>query len=182
MVICYIAQSLDGFIATPDGGLDWLPQPQVSVNGAPVEDYGYQAFLDSVDGILMGRKTFDQVLTFGPWPYAGKQVRVFTHKAPSKPALPENAEWAGPDPLETLQELYGKGCKRLWLVGGAELIGAFRRELLVDEYIITTVPVVLGAGIPLFLDVERREVLCCTSAKKYSDGLVQTKYQSAKVR
>ena len=174
MVICYIAQSLDGFIATPDGGLDWLPAPN------PAQDYGYQVFLDSVDAILLGRTTYEQVLGFGPWPYSRKTTRIFSHRQTgASPALPPGASWTSQKPDSVLQRLYAEGCKRLWLVGGSQLIASFRKEHLIDEYIITTIPVILGDGVPLFLDTGAREVLCCTGMKKFPDGIVQGTYQQA---
>lgn len=171
MIVCYIAQSLDGFIADEAGGLDWLPTPK------PGNDYEYHSFLMSVDGIMMGRKTFEQLLTMGPWPYGDKPTRVFTHKVstPVDTSL-TNVSWVTQSPKDVANDLYAQGCKRLWLVGGSELIADFRDESLIDEYIITTIPVLIGAGVPLFLDCGKREFLCCTRSKRFPDGVVQSSF------
>jgi dihydrofolate reductase len=172
MVVCYVAQSLDGFIADEDGGLDWLPTPK------PGNDYEYHSFYQSVDAVLLGRKTYEQSLTFDVWPHADKPVRVFTHKLSTNvDKLPPNVSWVTQRPKDVVSDLYSKDCKRLWLVGGSELIASFRQDNLIDEYIITTIPVLLGNGIPLFQEtLGKREFLCCTRSKRFADGVVQSSF------
>jgi dihydrofolate reductase len=173
MVICYIAQSLDGFIATADGGLDWLPTPDPQG-----EDYGYQGFLDSVDGLLLGRRTFEQVMTMGPWPYADKVSRVFTHNLPTiVDNIPNNVSLITQSPYEVIHGLYAQGLKRLWLIGGSKLITSFREAMLIDQYIITTIPVRLGQGIPLFQPSSRREFFCCKASQTYANKITQSHFE-----
>jgi dihydrofolate reductase len=135
----FIATSLDGFIARPDGGLDWL---------APFhgEDHGYGPFFAGVDALVIGRGTYDTVLGFPEWPYGGKRVIVCT----SRPADPRHGEelWSGP-PRALAERLNRQGVRRVYLDGGA-LIRAFLHDGLVDELTIDVVPLVLGAGRPLF--------------------------------
>lgn len=172
MVVCYIAQSLDGYIATPDGGLDWLPQPD-----SEGEDFGYAAFYRSIDGILMGRKTFDVVTGFGLWPYPDKPSWVFTHKvSTSVNKTPNSVNMITQSPKTLVSSLENQGFKRLWLVGGSELISAFRQERLIDEYIITTIPTILGHGIPLFIESDYREYLCCTDSRRFENGISQATF------
>ena len=141
-LVYYVASSLDGYIADADGGVGWLPQPEGD------EDFGYGEFYAGVDALLMGRRTYDQVRGFGDWPYAGKPVRVWTrrelHDAPAMVRATAGA------PADVVRELYAEGFGRVWLVGGAELAEALRREGLVDEWIVTVVGRTLGDGVPLF--------------------------------
>jgi dihydrofolate reductase len=142
-IIYYVAASLDGYIATPDGGVAWLAPFE-----AAGEDYGYAAFYASVDALLLGSRTYEQVCTFDPWPYPGKPCRVFSRR-PLAPARPEVTVTAR-SPRQVAAELEACGIRRAWLVGGGQLAAAFRAEALITEYIVAVIPVVLGAGIPLF--------------------------------
>lgn len=141
-VILYIAISLDGFIAREDGAVDWLDQFNNSGT-----DYGYADFYSSVDVILIGRKTYEQVLGFGEWPYPGKTCLVF-----SRMGVPEDANIAveSGSPAACVERLRSTPGRDIWLVGGGALIEAFEREDLVDSYVISIMPVMLGTGIRLF--------------------------------
>lgn len=172
MVICYIAQSLDGFIATKDHSLDWLPQSDPSG-----EDYGFKDFYSSIDGILLGRNTFEVLQRFGSWPHSDKPAQVFTHKLSTpvdKP--PENVSFVTQNPQTVVSSLENQGLKRLWLVGGSQLIADFRKARLVDQYIITTIPVILGEGIPLFMESDYREFLCCVDSHRFDSGICQSTF------
>lgn len=140
--VYYVAASLDGFIADADGGVGWLPEPD------PDEDFGYAEFLSSVDALLMGRRTYEQVRGFGDWPYPDHPVRVWTRR-PLEDAPPGVRPVAG-SPAGVAAGLADEGFGRVWLVGGAELAEALRREGLIDEWIVTLVGRTLGDGIPLF--------------------------------
>ncbi|MFO0876528.1 MAG: dihydrofolate reductase family protein [Gemmataceae bacterium] len=161
--VYYVASSVDGYIAAPDGGVDWLAPFQ-----SPAEDYGYAAFLATVGGLIMGRRTYDQVLGFGPWPYPGKPCRVVTSR-PLPDAPPDVLPAAGP--TEAAAALSG----RIWLVGGSQLFEAYRAAGLIEEYIVTVVPVLLGAGVPLFRPGPggRLRLLACHS---FPGGVVQLRY------
>ena len=141
----FIATSLDGYIATEDGGLDWLennPNPDGS-------DFGYNAFMDSVDALVMGSKTFEKVLSFESWPY-GKPVFVLSSTLKSLPeTLSGKASIVCEGIPEITSKLHEKGYFNLYIDGG-KTIQSFLKENLIDEMIITTVSVLLGSGISLF--------------------------------
>ena len=148
--IVYIATSLDGFIARKDGSIDWLmdiPNPEQS-------DYGFGSFLERIDGIVMGRKTFETVLGFDPWPYT-KPVFVFSRSLQKiPPQLRGKAEVVSGTPQTILDALHSRGLKDLYIDGG-KTIQSFLEQDLIDEMIITRIPLILGSGIPLFTDLER---------------------------
>jgi dihydrofolate reductase len=168
-VIYYVASSLDGFIARSDGSTDWLSC--VEVEG---EDYGYAEFFDSVDGLLMGRATFDQIQGFGAWPYGSKPCWTWTHRAmgPNPPSAVATAQ----SPTEIVDEASKQGLSRLWLVGGGSLAGAFEAERLISAYIISIIPVMLGDGIPIIAGHRLSERLELKASRSYESGLVQLTY------
>ena len=143
----YIATSIDGFIARIDGTIDWLmnlPNPDNS-------DYGFSVFLSKMDGILMGRKTFETVLKFAEWPY-DKTVPLFVlsnslQELPHN--LPAKVEIVKGELKGIIESLKNKGIRNLYIDGG-KTIQSFLKEDLIDEMIITRIPILLGSGIPLF--------------------------------
>ncbi|MCA9939511.1 MAG: dihydrofolate reductase [Anaerolineales bacterium] len=174
----YIATSLDGFIARENGALDWLPGSDGAAGaGDEQEDYGYQAFMDSVDVIVIGRKTYEIVLTFGPWAY-GRQRVVVMSRTLTKLAegLPETVSLHAGSALELWTELEAAGARHLYVDGGKTIQG-FLAGGLIDELIITRVPVLIGTGIPLFgpLNADIRWQHVETIA--YKSGLVQSRYR-----
>ncbi len=164
----FIAISLDGFIAREDGGIDWLFSDG---------DYGYAAFYAQIDALVMGRKTFDQVLSFGEWPYADKPCFVCTRR--DLPNVPEPVVAVAGDAEQIVATILVHGCRQIWLVGGGEVVAAFRAQRLIDEYILTVHPVLLGAGIPLFTPLPLEEPLQLLNTKTYPSGLVQLHYTLA---
>jgi dihydrofolate reductase len=156
----FIAISLDGYIARPDGSLDWLMHAQASVPAG--QDFGYERFMAGIDALVLGRKTFETVLGFEPWPYAGRPVYVMSRSAQlSIPqALQGEVQHTGLQPLALLQQLHAEGVLRVYLDGG-ELIQAFLQQDLVDSLTLTTVPLMLGQGRRLFgpLPADRRWTL-----------------------
>lgn len=144
-----IAASIDGYIATQDGGIDWLPDISDSQ-----DDYGFEEFLEKIDAIIMGRKTYEKVLSFGIWPYT-KKVFVLTT---SLREVPENlvgkVEYISGDIEEIVGELNNKGFKNLYIDGG-QTIQSFLKKNMIDELIITRIPIILGKGIPLFGSLEK---------------------------
>jgi len=169
-VIYYVAVSLDGYIATPDGGVDWLSAFQT-----PEEDYGYAAFFDSIDALLFGSRTYEQALGFGEWPYGDKPCRVFSKRPLSvvKPAVHLTAK----EPPAVLRELAAQGLKRFWLVGGGQLAASFRQYGLITEYILSVIPVLLGDGLPLFSAPGPETTLILIDTTTYPNGLVQLHYR-----
>ena len=157
-IVYYVAASLDGFIATPDGGIDWL-QPFENTG----EDYGYAEFYASIEAVLLGRKTYEQCLQFPEWPYAGKPYWVLSKAS-------------GNTPAKVLSEMRSRGLRRAWLVGGGKLAASFRAEGIITEHIVSVIPVLLGAGIPLFDGPGPREALRLASTKSFANGIVQLRY------
>lgn len=159
----FIATSLDGFIAARDGSVDWLFTDA---------DYGYADFFSSIDTVLMGRSTYEQILSLGPFPYEGKTCYVFTRKARGKA---EPVTFVSGDIAEFTRGLKDGPGQDIWLVGGAEIIGALRE--LIDDYIISVHPIILGSGIPLFRGEGQRRVLELIDVSSWPSGLVQLNYK-----
>ncbi|MHC6224001.1 dihydrofolate reductase family protein [Pseudomonas sp. X10] len=170
----FIATSLDGFIAREDGSLDWLMGATSSS-----DDHGYDAFMASVDTLVMGRHTFEKVLTFGEWPYTQKRVVVLSRTLQAT-AIPQGLGGpveVHPGPLEDLLEhLQATGAKSLYLDGG-KLIQGFLSEGRVDELTITYIPVLLGSGIPLFGALARDVPLQHVRTTTFENGFVQSTYR-----
>ena len=154
-IIVYIATSLDGYIAREDGSIDWLPESAES---------GYDTFYKSVDTVIMGKTTYDQVLTFGEYPYKDKKSFVFTTNNQTKD---ENAEFVSDVDKFVKDGFPGVG-KNIWLVGGAQIIASFLKQKVVDEIIVTIVPIILGKGIPLFKNIESETKLELIKTEKYT--------------
>lgn len=176
-VIVYIATSQDGYIADEKGSVDWLPQTEEQTGG---EDYGYHAFYDSIDAIAIGRKTYDQILGFGDWPYPGKISYIFSHfpKQTQRQDITFVSE-SIPDFMKALGE---KKVKNLWMVGGSELIEAFYDQGFVDEFIVTVFPKVLKAGIPFktLQNALKADELIREKSIDYGSGVYQEHYKLKK--
>ncbi len=169
-ILLYIATSIDGYIATKDGGVDWLS----AIDGSD-SDYGYYAFYDSIDALIMGSKTYQQILDFGEWPYPGKPSYVFTRQALESDR--DDVIFVSEDPLDVMRSLEAQGIKKVWMVGGAEIIASFIKLGLIDEYIISIVPIVLGDGIPLFKAPLPEMNFEVVESTLYSSGLLQVHYK-----
>lgn len=163
----FIAASVDGYIARPDGGIHWLTPFQT-----PGEDYGYAAFFASVDALVIGRATYELVLGFGDWPYRGKRCVVLTHR----PAAPRHGEEPTAEAPGALVERLGReGVRRVYVDGG-NVIQQFLAADLLDELTLSVIPIVLGDGIRLFgAGPERR--LALQASQAYPSGLVQLRYR-----
>lgn len=176
-MICsvFIATSLDGFIAREDGDLDWLDKANQSVPEG--EDCGFFAFMDAVDALVMGRKTFEKVLSFGSWPYGDKRVIVLSRSELAIP--PEIQQWvehSSESPKALCELLSGQGLKRLYVDGGQTIQG-FLGEGLISDITITIIPVILGKGIALFGDLEKDVALKHIDTKTYDFGFIQSVYK-----
>lgn len=173
--LVYIAQSLDGYIARPDGGLDWLEGHDVPEG----EDFGYHAFMARVDALVMGRNSFESVLSFDvPWPYGETHVYVLTSRPLQIPeALRATVSAEGGAPAEVAARLAAAGVRAAYLDGGAT-IQRFLRAGLVDELIVTTIPVLLGEGIPLFGALEADQPLELVGVTGHEGcGFVVSRYE-----
>ncbi|MGD1909976.1 MAG: dihydrofolate reductase family protein [Rivularia sp. (in: cyanobacteria)] len=167
----YIATSLDGFIATSDGGIDWLleiPNPEQS-------DYGYAEFMNGIDAMVMGRNTFEKVLTFGEWSIP-KPVFVLSNSLTevSGNAI-DKVEIVSGDIKELINQLNQRGYHNLYIDGG-RTIQSFLREDLIDEMIITLCPILLGSGFPLFNNLDQMLKFRHEKTEIYNDSLVKSHY------
>lgn len=177
-VSVFIATSLDGFIARKDGRIDWLDRANATV--PPGEDCGYKAFFDSIDTLVMGRKTFETALTFEPWPYGDKRVVVLsTQLKEIAPQLSKTVSVVSSSPTKILETLSREGARHIYLDGG-RTIQSFLAENLVDEITITTIPVLLGEGISLFGKVMNDISLTHVKTHAYVNGFVQSTYRVQK--
>lgn len=169
----YIATSLDGFIARENGDLDWLPQ-----DGS--EDYGYQGFYESIDTLVIGRGTFEKVLTFDAWPYDGKRVVVMSSGTPAIPdPIKPKVELTRLQPRELAAHLETTGSKAVYVDGG-KTIQSFLRAGLIDQLTLFTVPVLIGRGLPLFGDRDDDLQLALVASRSYASGMVERVYRPAR--
>lgn len=164
----FIASSLDGFIASTDGSLDWL-----EASGADGEDYGYQALMESVDALAMGRGTYDHIAHLDPLPFGGKPVFVFTH---NPPAAREGVSFWNSSPRVAHKHWGELGFERVYVDGGF-LISSFLREGLIDDLLLTKVPLLLGDGLPLFHPIPRQTELDLVKVEAFPSGMVNLRYE-----
>jgi dihydrofolate reductase len=169
-VSVFIGTSLDGFIARPNGDLDFLPEG----GGEP---HGYNEFIASIDAIVLGRKSFEKVLTFEPWPYGDKRVEVLSSRPVDLTAARGGVvEQMAGAPAEIVAQLAATGARHLYIDGGVTIQG-FLRAGLIQRLIITRVPVLIGDGIPLFGSLPQEIRLRHVATRSYSSGLVSSEYQ-----
>ena len=168
----YIAASLDGYIASENGGLDWL----MNIPNPGNSDFGFNDFMNSIDGIVMGRNTFEQVLSFGKWPYT-KNVFVLSNTLKEIPKeLSDKAEIINGDITEIILNLNRRGFKNLYIDGG-KTIQSFLQMDLIDEMIITRVPVLLGSGIPLFGSLDTSISFRVVKTEKLNEYLLKNYFK-----
>lgn len=169
--LVYIATSLDGFIARKDENLDWLnniPNPDNS-------DFGYSEFMKKVDAILIGRRTYDTILTFDVWPYT-KPAFVLTRTMKEEPEkFKGKAEFLNDTPANITALLKSRGYNNIYVDGGVTIQG-FLREGLIDEMTITRVPIILGSGFPLFGNDGIETNFKHVETIVFNDYLVRSKY------
>ena len=171
-VSVFVGTSVDGFIARPNDGLDFLPEG----GGEP---HGYDEFIASVDAIVMGRKTFEKVLTLGPWPYGDKRVVVLSSRPVDLAAAVGGVvEQMAGAPAEIVSQLAASGAHHLYVDGGITIQG-FLRAGLIQRLVITRVPVLIGEGVPLFGSLPHDVRLRHMATRHYPSGLVQTEYHVA---
>ncbi len=168
----YIAASLDGFIARENGSLDWLndlPNPDQL-------DYGYGTFISEIDTVLMGRKTYEEILGFGvEWPYSDCTSYVVSSSEELKISTPNTKQLMNID-LPALEGLKAQSRADVWLVGGGSLISTFLDLKAIDEIMLCVIPVILGSGIPLFPLNSKETALELKSTEAYSSGAVMLTY------
>ncbi len=170
-LIYYVAASLDGFIATPSGGVEWLSGFEQSG-----EDYGYREFYATIDTLVMGRNTYDEVRSYGAWPYAGKPAWVCTESVVADPTPDVRVTHLTPHAL--MRALEAGGAARCWLVGGGRLAAAFHANGLITEYVVSVIPVILGDGIPMLATNGEAQPLHLEESVAYPTGVVQLRYRT----
>ena len=173
----FIATSLDGFIARQNGDIDWL------VNAGDAndpEDYGYGAFIATVDCIVMGRNTFEKVLSFPEWPYAGKRVVVISRTLNTTPEHAAGKVELSAGPVEQLAaQLNSEGHGRIYIDGG-KTVQSFLRAGLVTDMTLTRIPILIGSGLPLFGELPGDIHLDHIETKTYRSGFVQSLHEVRK--
>jgi dihydrofolate reductase len=166
--ILYIATSIDGFIADEFGGIKWIDE-----FGKGEGDNGYAEFLKTIDIVIMGRKTYDQVLTFGNFPYGEMKCYIYSR---AQKTIKDNIEFTNESVDLLIPRLKQQIGKDIWLIGGADLIDSFLKFDLIDVFIITLIPVILGKGIPLFSSDHPRIALTVKNVRILGD-FVQYTYE-----
>ncbi len=173
----FIATSVDGFIAKKDGNIEWLnevPNPEGI-------DYGYSDFMKNIDAVVMGRNTYEKVLSFNQWPY-DKPVFVLSQTLKSNEIkFPSKVEVLDKDVKDVVWELSSRGYKTLYIDGGIT-IQSFLKEDLIDEMIITKIPILLGEGIPLFGHTGKEGAFELVESKSFVSGIVQNRYKRKSVK
>lgn len=168
-VVLFIAMSLDGYIAKEDGNLDWL-----SVVDNPPEDYGYGNFINSVDTVIMGRKTYDKVMSFGiGFPHKDKKCYVISRTQKGKD---ENVEFYGGNLAELIADIRKTKGSDIFIDGGAEIVNELMKKHLIDKFIISIIPIFIGSGVSLFQQGRPEMNVKLIKSIPFPSGLVQLWY------
>ena len=169
-VIVHIAASADGYIARSDGDLEWLTS-----RPAPKGFYGMNAFMKTIDTLVMGRKTYEAGLKLGAKFDSKERTIVFSRNPPPADA-PPGVEFVS-DPIRSfVDRLREQPGKNVWLMGGGDLIASCLDEKMIDEFVVSVVPVFIGDGIPLVARHPRHVPMTLKSVERFDDGLVQLHY------
>lgn len=170
----FVATSIDGYIARENGGIDWLSSGEGAGEG---EDYGYRKFIKSVDAMVMGCNTYQQALSFGSWPYGKKPIFVLSGRGVDIPErIAKTVSVMSGHPREIYRTLANRGFKHLYIDGGKTIQG-FLKEGLIQQLIITMVPILIGSGIPLFGSLPHDVKLHSVETRQFDDGLIQCRYE-----
>src|SRR5215831_15440583 len=171
-IIYYVACSVDGFIATEEGGVGWLTPFQKTG-----EDHGTAELQNSVDALLLGSKTYDFALKLGAWPSPNTPSWVFTHRKLKK--LHPSITLTSRTPRQVVELLKGRGVRRAWLMGGGKLATSFRDAGLISRYVFIVMPIILGRGIPVFGRGGPQRPPALESAKPFQSGIVKLLYRDS---
>ena len=172
-VILYIAMSLDGYIARENDDISWL-----SVVEKPGEDYGYSNFIRNIDTVIMGRKTYEKVISFGvEFPHKDKKCYVLSR---IKNGMDENIEYYSGNLEKLIASLKKKEGNNIFVDGGAEVANELIKIKMIDEFVISILPIFLGSGIKLFKDGRPEQRLKLIDSRRFSTGLVQVRYENLK--
>jgi len=169
-IIYYVAASLDGYIATTDGGVDWLSRFH-----ATGENHGAGELHALVDALLLGSHTYEFALKLGHWPASDKPSWVFTQR--DLQVLHPSITLTSQRPREIVELLAERGLRRAWLMGGGRLAASFHAERLLSRYVISVIPILLASGVPLFAPHSSQpDTLRLVTAKPFKSGIVQLTY------
>jgi len=170
-IVYYVASSLDGYIATADGGVDWLKPFQTMG-----EDRSASDLHASVDALLLGSHTYEFALQLGQWPAADKPSWVFTRRGLK--VLHPSITMTRQPPGEVIALLDSRGYKRAWLMGGGKLAASFHADRLISRYVISVMPILLGSGIPVLAPhASPPDLLRLVSSRPFKSGVVQLTYE-----
>ncbi len=169
----FLATSLDGFVARPDHRLDWLTKQHTET-----EDHGYDDFMSRADGLVMGRGSFHNALSFGDWPYRKPVVLMSRSMTPSDipEALRGKVRLMADSPAGVMRSLDDEGWKRAYIDGGA-LVQSFIADGLISEITMTVIPILIGRGVRPFGDIEHDIDLRLCESRTFPSGLVQSRYR-----
>jgi len=171
----YIATSVDGFIAKPDGDIDWLHNPKYAE--AKFNGLDYDEFMSTVDAIVMGRNSYEKVRTFGFWPYENVPVIVLTSQSIDIPEeLKGKIRVENLAPAQLVSILEKNGYKHLYIDGGKTIQG-FLKDGFINEITITRIPILLGSGISLFRSIGIEVPLKLIAVTSSDNGFVQVRYE-----
>jgi dihydrofolate reductase len=168
-IIVSIATSADGYIARKDGSFDWLDRPM------PEDHYGMDKFVESIDTILWGRKTWDQAVEMGNTAMSGVKANFVFSRQPKHSTTP-NLEFISQPVGEFSERLRSESGKDIWIMGGGQLIASFLDAGQIDEFIIHVIPVFIGEGIPLIHPAKRTIPVELIDSKRFPDGVVHLHY------
>lgn len=168
-VTYYVASSLDGYIAREDGDVSWLETLDISM-----EDTGYNEFYSTVDALVMGRKTYEMIVSFGAWPYGDKPVWICSSN--SITAIEGCNLKVGRKPKEVYSAAKEMNIKHLWLVGGGSLASSFLETNVLTNISLSLMPILLGSGIKLFGEVPSPVNINKVSEKIHASGMLQLEY------
>ncbi len=171
--VVYIATSIDGFIAREDGAVDWLddlPNPNRI-------DHGYAGFYSGIDVVVMGRKTYEEILGFDvPWPYADCKTFVITSQAAYKITTPKTETIHILDE-KTIRHIRSESKKDIWVVGGGQVVTSLVKLDAIDEMILSIIPIVLGSGISLFEGQPKETAFKLVTTETFETGVVSLTYR-----
>lgn len=171
----YIAASIDGYIAGRDGELDWLSDYPIT----PELNYGYEDFFESIDTVIMGGRTYRDILNMDVvYPYKDKESYIITRNVINTPK--EDIIYITNNIEDNISELKKREGKDIWLVGGGEIVSLFLSQDWIDEMIITYIPILLGEGIRLFPNKAKGSKWSLIQSQAFINGVVQIKYQVQK--
>jgi len=172
----YVAASLDGFIAKEDGDVSWLEELDI-----PFSETGYDEYFETVDAIVMGRKTYEIICSFAGWPYGNKPVWICSRDKSILPVEGCNLQ-PGKSPEDVMELAKQMKINHLWLVGGGQLATSFLEKNMLNKIILSHMPIILGSGIKLFGDIAQAEKVKFERYKSYPSGFLQSQYSINKAK